>query len=770
MSVKVATLSAEITANTSQFQASLKESKAAMNAAALGLGDLRGKMVQLGQDAAKLAAEEKALTTAQKDVTVSAGDVGKAILGQVANYLTLGGAIAGIIELEKASINAAAENETAMVRLEGTFKSMGRAGAEAMEASASTLMKLSAFDDENIMAAYTAIAKFENIDTGDMERLVKTAMDVTAVMGGDLASNAENIGRILETGLVPRTWAFDAALKEQVKQQVEAGDTGAALNTVLVELNKRYGGQAAAEMDTYAGKIKILKNNWGEFLETVGSKQLVGGKSIVDLGITWVEAMTATANKGWDAFTLITQFRYRQAAAMAADALREAGAVADDTSKSVVTLDKGERDVIGTTKKLNDVILVTANILKGNAFARYTSEWLSGQQEIIDKNKELADKQAKDFEKLMKGYDDLIKKQNEEANAIIKSKTSWEQAYTAEKDAAGRTQADLDLLQSGLEGLGQAGSLVWEGFLLATGKISPAAMEQFIRVQAAVAEVQKGIASGFLDINKPDFEANLKSTVDWLTSRFKGITTEAPINIKWKLLGMDQKGFGKGATWWAIDPDTGKFIYTGTASQEVAPMNITQPVDIKMKPLTAGIFNQQGLPLDIQNFINTEMMGGMAQTQQDGLKMMIDTTASVHYEYDDNLKLDDYGELLDEIRTQDPIHNYVYTHYIDTHSGDGGGDGDGKTWHPAQTVPGSPPLFIPITIPGYWAQHGADMWVDKPTMFMVGEVGREHVTVTPAGKTASGTGTTINIYGFTGDLTQLAREVERRQTIQRLMQ
>lgn len=45
----------------------------------------------------------------------------------------------------------------------------------------------------------------------------------------------------------------------------------------------------------------------------------------------------------------------------------------------------------------------------------------------------------------------------------------------------------------------------------------------------------------------------------------------------------------------------------------------------------------------------------------------------------------------------------------------------------------------------------------------------EQVTVSKPGQSAGG-GTVINIYGYTGDLQQLAREVDRRQNLQRLMQ
>lgn len=101
---------------------------------------------------------------------------------------------------------------------------------------------------------------------------------MSAALGTDLKSNAEMLGRALETGLIPRTWAFSAALKAQFTEQVKAGNSAEALTILMDELNKRYGGQAAAQLNTYAGSVAALGNEWEQFLENVGDPALLGGK------------------------------------------------------------------------------------------------------------------------------------------------------------------------------------------------------------------------------------------------------------------------------------------------------------------------------------------------------------------------------------------------------------------------------------------------------------------------------------------------------------
>ena len=79
-----------------------------------------------------------------------------------------------------------------------------------------------------------------------MDHLVQDAMNMTAAMGGDLAENAEDIARVLETGVIPRTWGFSIALRTAILDKVKAGDTTKALADTLGELDTRFGGQSAA--------------------------------------------------------------------------------------------------------------------------------------------------------------------------------------------------------------------------------------------------------------------------------------------------------------------------------------------------------------------------------------------------------------------------------------------------------------------------------------------------------------------------------------------
>jgi hypothetical protein len=218
------------------------------------------------------------------------------MMGKLGELATIGGGVALAWDLAKQSITKAAESEAGITRLKGTLDATGRVSqisAGQIQGFADELMRTSTFDDEAIVNAYNAIAKYDSVPTENMTTIVTTAMDMSAAFGGDLVSNAESIGKLLESGIIPRAWGFNAALKDQITQMINAGDSAGALSLALGELDTRYGGQATAQVETYTGKFTILKNTWDELLETAGTVALPGGKTVLDLLIGPIE----TANQ-----------------------------------------------------------------------------------------------------------------------------------------------------------------------------------------------------------------------------------------------------------------------------------------------------------------------------------------------------------------------------------------------------------------------------------------------------------------------------------------
>jgi hypothetical protein len=214
-------------------------------------------------------------------------------LGAVAQFATITGAIAGTVKVLSDMSNEAMDDETIMTRLGVTLEDMGRSGdasAAGLEKTAMNLQAISGVNHDEILAAYNAIARFENLDTSAMDRIVKDSIDMFAGgEGGGVAENANTIARVLETGVIPRTWGFSVALRTAIQDEVKAGDTTKALSDILGTLEQRFGGQAAANLTTTAGQYKLLTADIKTMEEEIGQKLLPTEKAIIqvfDLAIT----------------------------------------------------------------------------------------------------------------------------------------------------------------------------------------------------------------------------------------------------------------------------------------------------------------------------------------------------------------------------------------------------------------------------------------------------------------------------------------------------
>jgi len=85
----------------------------------------------------------------------------------------------------------------------------------------------------------------------------------------------------------------------------------------------------------------------------------------------------------------------------------------------------------------------------------------------------------------------------EELLAMVESgRTDWEQLYTGAETAADQVKANTDLMKGWLGELGQEGADVWNAYLVSTGAISPAAIEQFVKIQTAFMTVNDMLKKG----------------------------------------------------------------------------------------------------------------------------------------------------------------------------------------------------------------------------------------------------------------------------------
>ncbi len=79
---------------------------------------------------------------------------------------------------------------------------------------------------------------------------------------------------------------FTQQQKDQIKALQESGDTMGAQKVILKELQKEFGGSAKAAGDTFAGKVKHLRDVWDGFVESLVRKVI----PILDRVVTWISS------------------------------------------------------------------------------------------------------------------------------------------------------------------------------------------------------------------------------------------------------------------------------------------------------------------------------------------------------------------------------------------------------------------------------------------------------------------------------------------------
>jgi hypothetical protein len=180
--------------------------------------------------------------------------VGGALSG-AGGTMTLG-LSAPLTALGAKAVADARESAAAMAQVEAVLKSMGPVAgrtAEQLQAQASALQDLSLFDDDDVLRTVTAnMLTFGNIAGKSFDRAQLAAVNLSARLKQDLQSSTIQIGKALNdpvkgvTALQRVGVTFTATQKEMIKNWAQHGQIAKAQGLILGELEKEFGGAAAA--------------------------------------------------------------------------------------------------------------------------------------------------------------------------------------------------------------------------------------------------------------------------------------------------------------------------------------------------------------------------------------------------------------------------------------------------------------------------------------------------------------------------------------------
>jgi hypothetical protein len=155
-----------------------------------------------------------------------------------------------LFQFSKNAVNAFMADEKAAKSLEQQLKNTGyQFSAPGVENYISNLQKLSGVLDDELRPAFQQLLTATGSITKSQDAL-QTALNISAATGKSLTE----VSAALTRGFSGNTTGLSRLGAGISKATLKTGD----MDKILGELNKKFAGQAAARLDTYAGKMGLL--------------------------------------------------------------------------------------------------------------------------------------------------------------------------------------------------------------------------------------------------------------------------------------------------------------------------------------------------------------------------------------------------------------------------------------------------------------------------------------------------------------------------------
>lgn len=203
-----------------------------------------------------------------------------------------------MIGIFQQSIKGFVEQEQAMAQVNAALASMGDASgktAAELGKTADALELNSLFDADVILKQVTAnLLTFGNVAGEQFDRAQQAAVDMATRLGGEPQAAAIMLGKALNDpikGIAALTRVgvqFTDAQKAQIKAMTEAGDVAGAQGIILAEVEKQFGGAAAAAADT--SPWRKMQVALGQAGDAIGAQLLPMIKPLTDAVVSILAA------------------------------------------------------------------------------------------------------------------------------------------------------------------------------------------------------------------------------------------------------------------------------------------------------------------------------------------------------------------------------------------------------------------------------------------------------------------------------------------------
>lgn len=280
-----------VTAEEERLTAELETGKKA-------LADNREAIKQKRVEEKKAADATKEYTDRVEAARSALSDGAKRVLAFAAAYISLNAAfnlVRGGLNLVRDGIRAViadgSDNEQALAQIEAALASTGSAAgltAQQLLDMAAGFKRSSMLTTEQILAGQTRLLSYTDIVASEFPAAMQIVIDQQQRLGISVEQSAEIVGRALQSPseaiatLGRQGFKLEDGQKRLLKQLEATGRKAEAQAIIMDMLTEAYGGAAAAaRMNTFAGLLKTVGDQFGDFAGRVadsGAFEYVRGK------------------------------------------------------------------------------------------------------------------------------------------------------------------------------------------------------------------------------------------------------------------------------------------------------------------------------------------------------------------------------------------------------------------------------------------------------------------------------------------------------------
>lgn len=293
-------------------------------------------------------------------------------IAAIKNFAIAGVSIGAVAGFMADVTRRAAENETAINKLTMAMKNQGiytNALKDDYLAFAQELQKTTKYADEEIMSVMQLLTTF-GLHDQQLKRATRSILDLSSAYGMDLNSAAMLIGKAF-AGNAETLKRYGITVDDSVSKSGK-------FDAVMRQLEMRFGGGAQAEMNTYAGKVANLKNQYDEMAETIGRILIPVWEywiPKIKAGVEWLDKLFNAGQKLDGSYKSQSKHQY------------ELIALEEQMKKAVIAGDKAKQD------QINNAII---------GLVRQEKEEKKKQDEIVKTSvmeKQIKEEQERDLKK-----------------------------------------------------------------------------------------------------------------------------------------------------------------------------------------------------------------------------------------------------------------------------------------------------------------------------------------------------------------------------------